>query len=589
LEQSDPSPWAAQDAAAAAAQAAQIASQAAAQQTSTDSGADAEEASEIASNDAQLALTDAQAQSWHDQALAMATGQQALALAQASSIGSQAAADAYFASVGATPLTGPGGDTPITLTGDFGNAHPIGAYLVGDTVDQIDGVISQMFVAPDGEPAIGPQGIGEYGWFTPGSAMPYGVLGSAVQDGLNMMQPGGAAAQWSGSPTSNTFGPQIFGQTGTGSQTQGGSGGNTQSGGNSAQSSGQNPFQLSNVGGTPLRTNTANRGGPLSADNLGITKVTGAIGNFFYNLFWSGKTTKAQRDAAAAAAQPGFMEQYVPKAQDINALPDLRHDFQKRNEDTTYKAQRQGIANAVTAVVPGVNDARDVYEVVTGKDFVTGEQLDTNERVATAIMTPLIGASGSEVRAAQGGLESVQEARRVAKGADATKDLNKLENASEVAKTTEDAVEGVTGATADTSVTRNVRGVPVTAQVTKDAAGRITSSSATITIDNLYGGTGTTAAARAMTSPDDAGHIIGKLLGGPGGATSDNIFAQLPGINRGQYAQFEQRIAAQVRAGKSVQVKVTLIYPDATSTRPVRIKYDATVDGNTTTRMFDNN
>jgi hypothetical protein len=94
LEQSDPSPWAAQDAAAAAAQAAQIASQAAAQQTSTDSGADAEEASEIASNDAQLALTDAQAQSWHDQALAMATGQQALELAQASSIGSQAAADA---------------------------------------------------------------------------------------------------------------------------------------------------------------------------------------------------------------------------------------------------------------------------------------------------------------------------------------------------------------------------------------------------------------------------------------------------------------------------------------------------------------
>ncbi len=252
LEQSDPSPWAAQDAAAAAAQAAQIASQAAAQQTSTDSAADAEEASEIASSDAQLAQTDAQAQSWHDQALAMATGEQALALAQASSIGSQAAADAYFASVGATPLTGPGGDTPITLTGDYGNAHPIGAYLVGDTVDQIDGVISQMFVAPDGEPAIGPQGIGEYGWFTPGSAMPYGVLGSAVQDGLNMMQPGGAAAQWSGSPTSNTFGPQIFGQEGGGANGQ-------------PVSSGTQPP----AGGAPTNPGTAE----LNGESLGQDKV----------------------------------------------------------------------------------------------------------------------------------------------------------------------------------------------------------------------------------------------------------------------------------------------------------------------------
>jgi hypothetical protein len=159
--------------------------------------------------------------------------------------------------VGATPLTGPGGDTPITLTGDFGNSHPIGAYLVGDTVDQIDGVISQMFVAPDGEPAIGPQGIGEYGWFTPGSAMPYGVLGSAVQDGLNMMQPGGAAAQWSGSPTSNTFGPQIFGQEGGGGNGQPVSSGTQPNAGGP----GTNPGQAPSTDSNELRNSARNSGG----------------------------------------------------------------------------------------------------------------------------------------------------------------------------------------------------------------------------------------------------------------------------------------------------------------------------------------
>jgi len=132
-----------------------------------------------------------------------------------------------------------------------------------------------------------------------------------------------------------------------------------------------------------------------------------------------------------------------------------------------------------------------------------------------------------------------------------------------------------------------VREIPITPTVVKDSLGRIKSSRVTITIDNLYGGTNTTNAARNLTRPDDAGHIIGKLLGGKGGARSDNIFAQLPGINRGSFAKHEQWVASQLRTGKHVEVEVQLIYK-GNSTRPVRIKYTTIIGGIKKTVTFGN-
>jgi hypothetical protein len=131
--------------------------------------------------------------------------------------------------------------------------------------------------------------------------------------------------------------------------------------------------------------------------------------------------------------------------------------------------------------------------------------------------------------------------------------------------------------------------VPVRPTVVTDpATGRIISSSATIRPENLNGGTATTSAARALATPDDAGHIMGRLLGGQGGATSDNIFAQLPAVNRGAFRQHEAWVASQVRAGRNVHVTVEFIYPNTTSTRPSLIRYYTTVDGVTTIERFAN-
>jgi len=120
-------------------------------------------------------------------------------------------------------------------------------------------------------------------------------------------------------------------------------------------------------------------------------------------------------------------------------------------------------------------------------------------------------------------------------------------------------------------------GCAVAATVIKNSQRQITRVKAQITKANLGGGTGTTSAARATTfHGDDAGHIIGKQLGGKGGASSDNIFSQNPHINRGDFAQHETRIANLVRDGHNVEVDVQLNY---NGSRVDSITYDTYING----------
>src|SRR5487761_1424856 len=287
FDQSNPSPWADQAKAAADAASAQAVSQAAAQQTASDTAADDGKVSEIAANDAEAALADNQSQAWHDQVLAMAQGENAFSLASAGSAAQLAAADAYFAAVGGQSssvgnalrgvpqgegapiqLTGPGGDTPITLTGGYGNSHPIGSYWVGDTADSIDAVVSDMFRrGPDPEAAIGPQGSWAYTWFGAGEGMPYGPIATSVQPGLNMMSPGLQSAQ-PNVATPNVFGPQILAQTGAsgGAATPPPQGASASAG---APTDTGNPAHSVPLSGNGEQTNTVRDGQLLAMADLG--------------------------------------------------------------------------------------------------------------------------------------------------------------------------------------------------------------------------------------------------------------------------------------------------------------------------------
>jgi hypothetical protein len=122
--------------------------------------------------------------------------------------------------------------------------------------------------------------------------------------------------------------------------------------------------------------------------------------------------------------------------------------------------------------------------------------------------------------------------------------------------------------------------------------GELESAFAKIEPGNIGNGTPTTPASRAFArglgnATDDAGHAIGRNLGGPGGAASGNIFPQAPSVNRGAVAQFERQIASEVQAGKQVYVRVVPQYAEG-ATRPTQILYQVRIDGVTTTRVFPN-
>ncbi|APC40324.1 DNA/RNA non-specific endonuclease [Clostridium estertheticum] len=91
--------------------------------------------------------------------------------------------------------------------------------------------------------------------------------------------------------------------------------------------------------------------------------------------------------------------------------------------------------------------------------------------------------------------------------------------------------------------------------------GELRSAFAKIESKHIGKGTNTNKSARTLMqklglATDDAGHAIGKNLGGPVGARSKNLFQQNLNINRGNFAQFEKMIAKEVLKGKEVFIRV---------------------------------
>jgi len=107
-----------------------------------------------------------------------------------------------------------------------------------------------------------------------------------------------------------------------------------------------------------------------------------------------------------------------------------------------------------------------------------------------------------------------------------------------------------------------------------------------ITQDSLHNGSDTTSCTRSyarMLEDDgeqscDAGHILANRLGGYGNQPI-NIFPQLLSINRGSYAQFEDKIYHCIQNGAS-QASLSWIfnYPNSTSTMPNEVIYEEIFD-----------
>ncbi len=112
--------------------------------------------------------------------------------------------------------------------------------------------------------------------------------------------------------------------------------------------------------------------------------------------------------------------------------------------------------------------------------------------------------------------------------------------------------------------------------VKKNQAGVITSASATVTKADIGTGTRTNQKARDWArsrgnNDDDAGHILGALLGGSG-TDLDNIFPQLRKINRGAYRVFEGKIRDHIEEHGTVNLEWEFVYANG-GTRPTKIIY----------------
>jgi uncharacterized protein RhaS with RHS repeats len=105
---------------------------------------------------------------------------------------------------------------------------------------------------------------------------------------------------------------------------------------------------------------------------------------------------------------------------------------------------------------------------------------------------------------------------------------------------------------------------------------QILSVKGTIKPSDIGTGTPTNASSRTWARPlgssaDDAGHTRGSLLGGSGG--KDYVWPQDPHYNRGQFRDFEGRVASYVkRTNQPVNFEQTYQYANG-GTRPTGVDY----------------
>ena len=80
--------------------------------------------------------------------------------------------------------------------------------------------------------------------------------------------------------------------------------------------------------------------------------------------------------------------------------------------------------------------------------------------------------------------------------------------------------------------------------------------------------------------------MIGDQFDGSNGL--ENLVPQDSNVNRGDFKNFENELAKEVRSGNDVSVKVEPIY-EGDSRRPSVIVVTYTINGSTYQRFFNNN
>ncbi len=117
---------------------------------------------------------------------------------------------------------------------------------------------------------------------------------------------------------------------------------------------------------------------------------------------------------------------------------------------------------------------------------------------------------------------------------------------------------------------------PAIVNAVKDNLGRIGTVTSTLTRANIGAGTRVTDAARRICCAGlkgyDAGHLIAKILGGPGGAQADNVVAVLSRVNRGTLRIYEGEIRRWIEKGYRVDIRIRLVY-NGSDKVPASIEY----------------
>ncbi|MHA6316152.1 DNA/RNA non-specific endonuclease [Altererythrobacter sp. CAU 1778] len=84
---------------------------------------------------------------------------------------------------------------------------------------------------------------------------------------------------------------------------------------------------------------------------------------------------------------------------------------------------------------------------------------------------------------------------------------------------------------------------------------------------------------------DQGGHLIASIFSGPGERV--NLVPMDGNLNMGRWRSMEDTMAAALREGRSVDVNITVRYPEG-SARPNAFRVEYTIDGNTQVETFRN-